>query len=205
MAVFGVPLDQDEQVFYAYEMNMKSKKKTGMLIGIGLMVLGFVSMWFMCITFIAIPIGGFVLYKAMNPDGNAIVAMALTSKRMLAVPFDKGAEHTEVAIADIEDVECKRKGKKVTHKRGLAAMAVNAAANAVKEHQQNKQAKTHPNYWTNAVELHLFLSGGRQTKWNIDESEGPNVGPILATGLVRGWDSLVPIEGYAAERSVSLL
>ncbi len=205
MAVFGVPLDQDEQVFYAYEMNMKSKKTTGMLIGAGLALIGFVSMWFVCITFIAIPIGGFIFYKAMNPDGNAIVAMALTSKRLLAIPFNQKAEHNEVAIAELEDIECKRKGKKVTHKRGLAAMAVNAAASAIKEHQQNQQAKTHPNYWTNAVELQLFLSGGRQVKWNIEESEGPNVGPLLATGLVRGWETLVPIEGYGAERTVSLL
>jgi len=205
MAVFGVPLDQDEQVFYAYEMNMKSKKTTGMLIGAGLALIGFVSMWFVCITFIAIPIGGFIFYKAMNPDGNAIVAMALTSKRLLAIPFDQKAEHNEVSIAELEDIECKRKGKKVTHKRGLAAMAVNAAASAIKEHQQNQQAKTHPNYWTNAVELQLFLSGGRQVKWNIEESEGPNVGPLLATGLVRGWETLVPIEGYGAERTVSLL
>ena len=55
------------------------------------------------------------------------------------------------------------------------------------------------------VELHLVLSGGRMEKMNIEQQEGPNLGPVLATGLVKGWDSLVAIESAPAARTVSKL
>lgn len=204
-AVLGVPLADGEQLFYAYEVDMQKKRLVGGLIGAGLMLLGFVSMWFLCVTIIAIPFGAFILYKGLSPDKSAIVGMFLSDQRFVGIPFDGQLPAREIPLVDIEDVDCKRKGKRVTHRSGLAAMAVNAAVSAIQEHQANQQAKTHPNYWTNAVELHILLNGGRMEKMNIEQQEGPNVGPILATGLVKGWESLVAIESAPAARTVSKL
>lgn len=131
--------------------------------------------------------------------------MILTSERFIAIPYGADMKIRDIPLSQIEDVECKRKKGKATHRSGWVAAVVNAGANAIKEHQQNKQAKTHPNYWTDAEQLHLVLSGGRMEKLAIELQEGPHLGPILATGLNSGWDKLVAIEAVPSERTVSLL
>lgn len=205
MQALGVALEDGEQLFYVYETNMKQERLIGGLIGGGLVVFRLISMWFVCFTILFIPLGGWIAYKAISPSKDAMVAMLLTDQRIIALPFDASAAPDEVPLSELEDVECKRMGRKVTHKRGLAAAAINVAAQAIKEHQQNKQAKSHPNYWSGATELHLVLSGGRMKKWNMEQSEGPNLGPLLGTGLVRGWDSLVAVSGAPEVRTLSLL
>jgi len=203
--VIGIPIQADEQIFYSYEVDLKKKKKTGNLLGGILVLIGAVTVWFTCITVVAIPIGIYIIYKANNPSTDNIIGMILTSERFIAIPYGADMKIRDIPLSQIEDVECKRKKGKATHRSGWVAAAVNAGANAIKEHQQNKQAKTHPNYWTDAEQLHLVLSGGRMEKLAIELQEGPHLGPILATGLNSGWDKLVAIEAVPSERTVSLL
>jgi len=202
MQVLGVSLDEDEQLFYAYEIDMKRKRLIGTLLGVGLILLGFLTMCFMWISFLLVPLGGWVIFKTVKPSKDNIVAILLTSKRMVALPFDDTAPPDEVTLEEIEDVKCKRKFQRGG---GLSKIAVNFAKDAIANRQQNKLAKTHPNYWSNATEVHLVLTDDRLKKWNIDGDEGPNLGPLIAMGLARSWDWLIPIDEAPSTRTVSLL
>ena len=205
MQALGVTLANDEQVYYFHETDMKNKRLIGGIIGAGLALFGFISMWVFCVTGLLVPLGAWMAYKAMVPSKHAIVGMLLTDRRLIAIPFDAFAPPAEVPLSEITDVDCKRKSRKVTHKRGLAAVAVNVAANALKEHHQNQKGKTHPTYWRDAVELHVMRSGGQMTRWNIEQSQGTSLGPLLATGLFGGWDTLTTVHGVPVARSKSLL
>ncbi len=195
----GVPLASGEQVFYCFENNVKKAKLIGIVAGSSLILIGLVTMWFMCITVIAIPIGGYILFRGISPAAGTLAGVVLTSSRVLTIPYAEGAAVSEYAVQDIEDVSCKRKGKKVTRKSGLAAMAINAAANAVADHQKDKLGKLHPHYWSGASHMILHMTGGRNATFGIDETQGPVFGPVLMAGVMKGWDSLVPVS-FSAKR-----
>lgn len=205
MKALGVVLQPGERLLYFHEVDMQRRRLIGGLFSGFMLVVGLLSMWFTCITAILALFGGWGLFKALNPSKDAVVGMLLTNQRLVAVPFDGHARPPEVALSELADVDCTRKTKRYLRARGLASVALDAAANVARELHQNAQGKTQSKYWSNAVCLHVVLHGGRKLKWQMDPDQGPILGPLLATGLSQGWASLSAAHGAPEERSKSRL
>jgi hypothetical protein len=194
--VLGVPLNEGERVYYAEEENLKTARIIQGVVAGFMLLLGLATL-IAIVGVVFIGIGGWMLYKVLKPDPDAVAGLVLTDQRFMAVPDGAEGRLVQIPTTEIEDADVER-AKARSSGGGLVGALASAAANAYLDHKANKAGKLKPDYWDRCTAIKVQMKGGLEQKIPVpDKNWGKTVGPMLITGLEHGWESMNEIQAPA--------